>query len=147
MFIQTFARLRSPSLLEWWEWVRIAGAAGLALLVLFLLAGNVPHPVVVALTLHLVTDFTLQSAETALHKGERGRHLLVHSLAAGGLPLAAAGLVVGGPVTVILWTALGVAGHYAVDWTRKFGLRNEAMGHFLDQVCHIATILVVVLAV
>lgn len=123
------------------------GAVGLGLLVLFLLAGYVPHPVVVALTLHLVTDFTLQSAATALRKRERGRHLLFHALAAGGLPLAAAGLAVGDPATVVLWTSLGVAGHYAVDWTRKFGLRNEVIGNFLDQACHVAAILVVALAV
>ena len=29
MFIHTFERLRSPSLLEWWEWVRIIGAVGI----------------------------------------------------------------------------------------------------------------------
>ena len=84
-------------------------------------------------------DFSLQSAEAALRKVERSRHLLVYAL-------AAAGSEVGDPATVVLWTTLSVAGHNAVDWTRKLGLRNEVMGNFLDQACHVATILVAVLA-
>jgi hypothetical protein len=100
---------------------------------------------VVALVLHIAADFTLQSAETARGKGERGRHLLVHALAAGGFPLAVAGLVTGQPATVIAWATAGAASHYAVDWTRKFGLRQLWPGVILDQAGHLLIILVLAL--
>jgi hypothetical protein len=142
---QLLARLRSPCILQWWEWGKIIGAAGLIALTIFLLVDYVPHPAVVAVLLHVATDFTFQSPETALRKGERGRHLLVHALVAGGLPLAVAGLVAGSPVAVVTWTAIGVASHYAVDWTRRFGLRQVALPALLDQICHLLTILILVL--
>ena len=76
-----------------------------------------------------------------------GRHLLVHALAAGGLPLAVAGLGTGNPVAVVTWTAVGAASHYAVDWTHKFGLQQVALAVVLDQACHLLTILVLVLTI
>ena len=142
MALPTFARLRTPSRLHWWEWGKIAGIVGLMALALLFVTGAVRHPAVVALLLHMASDFSFQSTETYLRKGERGRHLLMHALAAGGLPLAVAGLVTGNPLTVIAWTALGTAGHYAVDWTHKFGLRQKALAVLLDQACHLGTILV-----
>jgi hypothetical protein len=145
MSIQTLTRLRSPSLLQWWEWAQVMGAAGLVALAILLMTDYVPHLAAVAVLLHVAADFTFQSSETALRKGERGRHLLVHALAAGGLPLAFAGLVTGNAVAVVTWTAVGVASHYAVDWTRKFGLRQMALAVVLDQACHLLTILVLVL--
>jgi hypothetical protein len=121
------------------------GAAGLVALAILFMAGYVPHPAAVAVLLHVAADFTFQSSETVLRKGERGRHLLVHALAAGGLPLAVAGLVTGNTVAVIICTAVSAASHYAVDWTRKLGLRQMALAVVLDQACHLLTILVLVL--
>lgn len=145
MSIQTLIRLRSPSVLEWWEWGNIIGAAGLVALAIITIAGYVPHPVLVALTLHVATDFTFQSPETALRKRESRHLLLIHALAAGGLPLAAAGLVAGNSVAVLIWAAVGVTSHYALDWTRKFGLRQTVLAVGLDQTCHVLTILILVL--
>jgi hypothetical protein len=99
----------------------------------------------VALTLHVAADFTFQSPETALRKAECRRHLLVHALAAGGLPLAVAGLLTGNPLAVVTWMVAGAISHYLVDWTRKFGLRQGALAVILDQACHLLTILVLVL--
>jgi hypothetical protein len=73
------------------------------------------------------------------------RHLLVHALAAGGLPLAVAGLLTQNPLAVVTWMVAGAISHYAVDWTRKFGLRQVALAITLDQICHLLTILVLVL--
>jgi hypothetical protein len=128
--------------LRWWEWVKIVGAAGVVVLVILLVSGHTPPPVVVAVLLHIFADFTCQSSETAARKEERGRHLLVHALVAGGVPLAVAGLMTGNPATALTWVSVGVVSHYAVDWTRKFGLRQAALGVILDQACHLATIVV-----
>ena len=146
MSIETIIRLRSPSHLEWWEWGKIMGAAGLLAVVIIAIAGHIPHPVLVALTLHVATDFTFQSAETALGKRESRHILLIHALAAGGLPLAVAGLVAGNSLAVLIWTAVGVTSHYILDLTGKFGLRQVALAVAVDQTCHTLTILVLVLA-
>ena len=146
MSIQTLAQSRSPSRVPWWAWVEIAGAAGLVVLVALILAGRIPHPLAIGALLHLAADFTFQSNETSVQKVKRGRHLLVHALAAGGLPLAIAGLLAGSPAAVLAWTATGVVSHYAIDWTRKFGVRRVALGVLLDQACHVVTILVLALA-
>jgi hypothetical protein len=53
---------------------------------ILLIAGRIPHPAVVALTLHVAADFTFQSPETALRKAECRRYLLVHSLSRGSPP-------------------------------------------------------------
>jgi nucleotide-binding universal stress UspA family protein len=76
MSIQTLTRLRSPSLLQWWEWAQVMGVAGLVALAILLMAGYVPHLAAVAVLLHVAADFSFQSSETALRKGESGRHLL-----------------------------------------------------------------------
>ena len=110
-----------------------------------LIVGRVPHPLAIAALLHIAADFTFQSAETAAQKGKRDRHLLVHALAAGGLPLAVAGWTSGDPIAVVLWAALGTASHYAVDWTRKFGLRRLAVAVTLDQACHLTLAVTLVL--
>jgi hypothetical protein len=145
MSIQTLIRLWSPSLLQWWEWGKIIGAAGLVTLAIIIITGYNPHPVLVALTLHLAADFTFQSPQTALRKRESRRLLLIHALAAGGLPLAATGLIAGKFLAVLIWTAAGVSCHYAVDWTRKFGLRKTVLAVGVDQTCHVLTILILVL--
>jgi hypothetical protein len=143
--IPTLTWLWSPSLLQWWEWGKVIGAAGLVALAILFVAGYILHPVVVALLLHIAADFTCQSSETALQKGESSRHLLVHAVAAGGLPLAIAGLVAGNPAATVIWMTVGAASHYLVNRTRKFGLGQQALGIVLDQACHLLTILVLVL--
>jgi hypothetical protein len=145
MAIPTLTRLQSPSRLRWWEWGKIVGLIGLVALAVLFVTGGTPHPAVVAVLLHIALDLTLQSTETCLRKGDRGRHLLVHALVSGGLPLAIAGLVAGNPVAALTWAVAGALSHYAVDWTRKFGLRHRALGCTLDQACHLLTILVLAL--
>ena len=53
--------------------------------------------------------------------------------------------MIGNPVAVVACTAVGAVSHYAVDWKRKFGLRQMALAIVLDQACHLLTILVLVL--
>ncbi len=141
MFTQTIVKLRTPSRLQWWEWGDILGGIGIFILTLLLALDRVLHPTLVAVLFHIAADFTCQSSETAMRKGERGRHLLLHALAAGGLPLAVAGLVTGNLVLVIIWGAIGAGSHYLVDWTHKFGLRSVALGASLDQASHLMVIL------
>jgi membrane-bound metal-dependent hydrolase YbcI (DUF457 family) len=143
--IRTLTRLYSRTRLLWWEWGKVIGGLGLVGLAVLMAAGYVPSPAVAAIVLHFAIDFTLQSEETALHKVDRGRHLLVHSLVAGGIPLAVAGLMTERPVTALLWMVIGVISHYAVDWTRRFGFRQVALAAVSDQVGHLLTILFVVL--
>jgi hypothetical protein len=145
MAIPTFLRLRSPLSLLWWEWGKLAGIAGLGLWLGLSIAGLDLHPAAVGVLLHVVLDFTLQSSETCVRKDERGRHLLVHALAAGALPLAAAALAGRSPVAVLTWSVAGAVSHYVVDWTRKFGLRREVYGATVDQTCHVLTILLLAL--
>ena len=127
------------------EMDKILGGAGLVALLILLIAGRIPYPAVVALILHVAADCTFQSPETALRKEECRRHLLVHALAAGGLPLAVAGLLTGDPLAVVTWIVTGVISHYVVDWARKSGLRQVAVATTLDQACHLLTSLVLVL--
>lgn len=135
-------RLSFPT---YWKCGKIVGGVGLVVLLILLVTDRVPHPAVVAVLLHVAGDFTLQSPETALRKHERGRHLLVHALASGGLPLAVAGLLTGNLVNTLIWTAIGAASHYVVDWTRRFGMEGTSLGVVLDQVCHLLIILTLVL--
>ncbi len=137
--------LQRLSIPTYWQWGKLVGVVGLVVLAILLVIDRVPHPAIVAVILHIACDFTSQSSETALRKHERGRHLLVHALVAGGLPLALAGLVTGNMVTVLVWTTIGFVGHYAVDWTRRFGLEGTGWGVILDQVCHLLIILALVL--
>jgi hypothetical protein len=146
MSIEALALLRHPSRIPWWRWVEIGGAGGLLALTALFAIGRSPHPLAIAALLHIAADFTFQSSETAVLKANRDHHLIVHALAAGGFPLAVAGSVAGSPTRVIVWTLLGTASHYAVDWTRKFGVRRLALGVLLDQTCHVATILILALA-
>ena len=145
MSIPTLGRLRSQTPLCWWEWGKLAGLASLVAWMALSIAGLDLHPIVVAALLHVTLDFSLQASETNKRKRERGRHLLVHALAAGALPLAIAALVTGHPVAVITWSVAGASSHYAVDWTHKFGLQNQALGVTLDQTCHVLTIVALAL--
>jgi hypothetical protein len=142
---QAIAQLRYPARVPWWRWVELSGATGIIVLFVLFCIGYVPHPVAIAALLHLAADFTFQSPETASQKAESSRHLLVHALVAGGLPLALAAAVTGDPIAVLVWTLLGAVSHYAVDWTRKFGLRRLVWAVLLDQACHVVTIVIVAL--
>ena len=139
--------LRRLHLPTYWKCGKFVGAVGLGVLAILLMTGHIPHPAVVAILLHIAGDFTLQPPEMALRKHERGRHLLVHALVAGGLPMAVAGLTTGDPVTTLTWTVVSVITHYAVDWTRRFGLEGTPWGVVLDQVCHLLIILAIVLII
>ena len=140
MSIHTLAQLCRPSRLPWWRWVELGGAVGLGVVAVHLLLGRPLHPLAIAALLHVAADFTFQSEETAIQKSTRDHHLTVHALAAGGFPLAVAALISGSPVNVLVWTIAGTASHYAVDWTRKFGVQRLALGVLLDQGCHLVTI-------
>jgi len=129
--------------LQWWEYFHLVGAGALVALLAALLVADV-SPFVVAVALHLACDFTFQSTDTALHKGERGRHLVVHALCAGALPHLLAGLTLSAS-TGLVWASVGFLAHYGVDFTRKFGVKHIAVGAALDQAAHLATILALAL--
>ena len=136
----------APMRLRWWEWCKVAGGAGLIVTAAFKLAGiNLPA-VVVAVLLHIAADYTFQSAGTAARKDKRGRHLLVHALTAGALPLAIAGLAVGDLPGALLGAAVGSVSHWLIDATGKYGLGCTVAGVFLDQVSHLVVILIVTTA-
>lgn len=131
--------------LPWWMWGKLIGAAGLITLVFLLMMGHILPPVIVAVLIHVAVDFTFQSAETARLKGNSKRHLIIHALVAGGLPLALTGFLTGCPIVVIAGTVIGVVCHYAVDRTRKFGLPQLALGVALDQTCHLMLVTMLIL--
>lgn len=133
----------SPQRLAWWEWCKVAGAAGLIAAAASVLAGVHLPAAAIAVLLHLAADYTFQSAETAARKGERGRHLLVHALTAGAWPLAMAGLATGNLPGVLLGAVVGSVSHWLIDATGKYGLGCTAVGIVLDQVSHLVVILVV----
>lgn len=134
------ARLRYPLTLRWWEWGKIVGFVALVWLAVFILSGHIPSPVTLALVLHFAIDFTMQSPKMALRKVERGRYLVMHALIAGGLPLIIAGLLTGNPYIALIWMVIGAVSHWAVDWTRRFGIRNPLLAAFADQIGHLAVI-------
>ena len=139
------ARLESLRPIQWWEWGKIVGLVGLTVLVFTLATGQALHPAATAVLLHVTADFTFQSAETVRRKVERGRHLLIHALVAGGLPLAIAGFVIGNHLAVLSWVIVGAMCHYVVDWTRKFGVQQVSRAVALDQACHVLVILALAL--
>lgn len=140
MGIPSISSLRLPRTLQWWQWCKLGGIAALVALVATIF---VPHPLVVAIALHWICDLTVQSGETAMRKKDRGRHLALHSLVAG-LPMAIAGMMVS-PLHVLVWATVGIISHYAVDWTRKFGLGETMVGFVVDQIAHLAAIVVIIL--
>ena len=134
-----------PAELAWWEWAKLAGAVGILVLGLMMtLLARIPSPVALALLLHLFCDFTAQSGETAANKGRSRRHLWAHALAAGGLPMAIAGVSTGSPWPVLVWPVLAAIAHAGIDATRKFGLGPTALGVVMDQLAHVATVVAVV---
>jgi hypothetical protein len=141
--IPSISTIRSRRLF-WWEWCKLGGLAALVALALVAVFG-VPHPLFTAVLLHLFVDFTAQGNDTAAHKGERGRHLALHAVVSG-LPMAVAGATVS-PQAILVWTAAGIVAHYAVDWTRKFGIESRVLGGIVDQVTHAATMAAIILTV
>jgi hypothetical protein len=126
-------------------WGKLIGAAGFITLAMLLMMGHTLPTVVVAVLVHVAVDFTFQSAETARLKGSSKRHLLIHALAAGGMPLALTGFLTGSPSVVVAGTVIGVVCHYAIDRTCKFGLPRLALGVALDQTCHLMTVVILIL--
>ena len=136
--------MKKKSGLEWWEWVEMAGGIALMSLLILLLSGISVPAVVAGLVLHLACDFLLQSEETSDKKRERGRHLAVHALIAGGLPGIVTGLMVAAAPGAVIGFSVGVVSHYAIDWSRKFGISDVAIGVILDQAAHVAVLLILV---
>ena len=130
---------RAPTTVAWWEWGKLIG--GVALVAL-LLTGCQVSPIIAGVVLHVACDFTFQSGVTAARKGDRGRHLVCHAIIAGGLPGIITGLMAGGVLGALVGFVAGVSSHYCVDYTRKFGVDNVALGAALDQAVHIAVLLV-----
>ncbi len=98
-------------------------------------------PLVVAVVLHLLLDFTLQT-QWATTKATDRRALLVHSLVAGFLPLAGLGLAAGDPGLALAGGLAGFASHLVIDGCDKFGLPRWP-GLVVDQACHLAVIVAV----
>lgn len=123
--------------MHWWDYPSIAG---------ILLAATLPWlprqyvPLAVAVALHLILDFTLQS-EWATTKATNRRALLVHSLLAGFLPLAGLGLAAGDPGLALVGGLVGFAAHLAIDSRDKFGLPLWP-GLAVDQVGHLVIVAV-----
>ncbi len=145
MAIPTFAQLRSPASLQWWEWGKVIGIANFIIVAVLSMANCTLHPLALAMLLHITADFSCQSAETSMRKGKSEHHLLVHALVGGGLPMIAVGLATANPVALVTRTATSVVIHYVVDRTQKFGLGQATLGIILDQACHVLTILILVL--
>lgn len=142
MAIPGLNRLRAPASLQWWEWCKLTGLIGLVALIAAVFAR--PAPFFIALALHWACDITVQSGETAMRKKERGRHLALHAIMAGGLPMAVAGLTIS-PVHAIIWAVVGVVSHYAIDYARKFGLGETMIGFVADQAAHLAILAITLL--
>jgi len=98
-------------------------------------------PLVVAVALHLLLDFSLQS-EWATTKAHNRRALLAHSAIAGFLPLAGLGLAAGNPALALIGGLVGFVSHLAVDGSGKFGLPLWP-GLAVDQAAHLAVIVAV----
>jgi hypothetical protein len=136
--------LRNRQSLQWWQWFKLLGAISLVILLIALALGVKVPSLAIGMILHLACDFTFQSSETAGRKGERGKHLIAHSLIAGGL----VGILTG--LSVSLWVGMeglviGAISHYLIDYSRKFEnlVTNWKLGIALDQVCHICAIAVI----
>lgn len=134
--------VKAPISLQWWEYFKLVGIVALAAVLGGLLAGAELDGRVVGLAFHTVLDFTLQSNWVAANKGNRGKALLFHAIIAGGLPGAIKGMMSGGLVGCLIGVVLGTTSHYAIDYTRKFNCKSVAMGIVLDQVAHLAVLLV-----
>lgn len=118
----------NPTQLMWWQWGKLIGAVTLVALLVALTMGMDVHHIIIAITLHIALDFSLQTNTIAMHKHERKTALLVHAIIVGGIPAIVTGSLVG--------IALGIITHYAIDYTRKFGL-NETHGAIADQLAHV----------
>jgi len=122
--------------MHWYDCPSLAG---------ILLAATLPAlpqryaPLAVAIALHLLLDFSLQS-EWATTKAHNRRALLLHSLVAGFLPLAGLGLAAGNPALALVGGLVGFVSHLAIDGSNKFGLPRWP-GLAVDQVLHLTVII------
>ena len=125
-------------MLHWWDSFSLTG---------ILLAISLPAlprryaPLMVAVALHLLLDFTLQS-QWACTKATANRALLVHSLVTGFLPLVGLGLAAGNPGLALVGGLVGFASHLAIDSRDKFGLPHWS-GLAVDQAAHLVVIVVI----
>lgn len=118
-----------PDQLKWWQWGQILGV----LLPILLISAGAKDALLWAIALHVFMDFTAQSDETVIGKGQNdSRVLLYHAFISGGY----AGFILGGLPGLII----SAVTHYLIDSTNKFGLTGLT-GAILDQTAHIATLI------
>ncbi|GEM_PF-875503 len=109
----------------WWQWGKLLGGLLPPLLVLL----NIRTPLIWALALHLLLDFTAQSTPTARAKScHKWSALLYHGCIAGGWT----GLLLGGLPGLLI----GAVAHVGVDAADKFGW-TDWRGPLVDQLAHI----------
>lgn len=131
----------SPTKMFWWEYPKLAGMVGLIVVLGALLAGIDVPAWIVGLALHTILDFTLQSSWVAANKADRGLALTIHSIIAGGIPSAITGLIAGGPIGCLVGVIVGIVSHYAVDYTRKFNIKDWRVAIVVDQTLHLVVLL------
>lgn len=97
-------------------------------------------PFLMGVAMHLVCDFSLQTPWMSAAKASEKPALLLHSAAAGFIPLAAVGMMGGNPALALMGGLTGFISHLAIDSCAKFGL-PFVLGFVLDQGLHITIIL------
>lgn len=123
--------------MHWWDYFSLVGV----LLVIALPVLPCQYtPLVVAIALHLLLDFTLQSG-WACSKATNHNALLLHSTVAGFLPMAGMGLAAGNPGFAFIAGMFGFGVHLAIDGQDKFGLPLWP-GLVVDQALHLAVIII-----
>lgn len=135
--------VKAPASLEWWEHGKLLGMVALGAVFGGMLAGAKLDGWVVGLAFHTVLDFTLQSNWVAANKGNRGKALLFHAIIAGGLPGAIKGMMSGGLVGCLIGVVLGTTSHYAIDWSRKYGIKDLRIAIVTDQLSHLVVLLLI----
>ena len=139
--------------IPWWKWCRWLGwiaFAGVLTVGGSLLCGRLQPGALnrwtvrfaLGLALHLAFDFTFQTSRMAAHKATNRRWLLLHALAAGGIPGFVAGLPAS-PFAAALGGAYATSHHFLVDCADKFGFGSHWPGPLLDQALHILTLAMV----
>jgi len=95
-------------------------------------------PLVIAIVLHLLCDYALQT-EWLCTKAANRNALVLHSALAGFIPLAGMGLAAGNPGFALVGGLCGFYTHLVIDHCNKFGL-PLVPGLVLDQTLHLAVI-------
>jgi len=134
--------VKSEKLL-WWEWPKLLGGiSAIVLLAALIVRANV-SVFIVSICLHVVLDFTLQSDWVNANKHNGGEALVIHSIIAGGIPGSIVGLMTGGPVGSLIGTVVGIASHYIIDSTNKFGIADWRPAICADQLAHFVVLLLI----